>query len=1151
MRKVIIGLILVMVAVCTADITVTDIREQTVRPERDLAILLRKKFAQHNTDIANMGQQLGTGKVFYVDSNVTNAGTGNSVRGAVATLDEAVVLCEDNRGDIIYVMQGHAETFSTDASLDNDSVDLDVIGVTVIGLGTGTDRPTFTYADVDNEIVIAAANVTIRNLVFQPGVANVLHAIEIEADADGSIIENCEFLSGSTDAFEFVDAIEVTTAADDLIIRWNKATETTAGAATWLDIAAGVVDNLSMYGNEIYGDYSTAIVDGTDRIHTLHYYGYNTMTNLSSSDYAIKFNTTATGVIEFNTVFTDAEGTSIDPGSMSSFENYVATTQDVSGMITPVLDDGTTVLNATTVTSIAAAVDALSGIGMLSVCSNNAVTTTVIAAGLGGYTNDTFNEGWSLICIFDTGGTVGTLPSGEVRDVTDYASATGTFTTAAWTAALTTDDYVYLTPTHLIPKQYGKIIYCDDGGSNGEGTSWQTAKTTLAAAEAIASAGDTILVGENHNQAMAAAEVIDVAGVTVFGMGEGDSRPSFDYDSAATELTLNAAGITIKNIRLIPSTSETVAAVVIGASGLGCTIDNVAFEVGEQAGDEFIDGIVPNAAAEGLTVKNCTSWNTNATAGAQDSFINLEAVSLDDCTITDNIVFGTFSTAPIYSGAAVPVNVNIHRNTLSNLDTGDLCIELAASSTGFISHNTMYADTFGSVLQPGSASCIENYATNAINTSAHLVPAIDDEIAEIGPGRIFYVDSGTPGAGDGRSWGTAVATLDAGVDLCTVDDRGDTIYVAKGHTEAVTTAFADLDVGGITVIGLGNGKERPFFDYTGASGSMLINNDDIVVRNLWFHANVDSTLIAITVQAGSENVTIEDCVFTTESATDEFDVSIDHAAGNHRAIVRNCNFQMGGADAVSAVHFLDSDYAIIEDNITAGDYSTAVIHNETTAADHIVIRANELFNGTIGGGENEQPGIELFGTTSGMIINNNITCILTTPELAIVAANCYLFGNHYNSIEASNSEDIGLEVGKIYTRQMTSNFLAATDQMYTVAGGAIEIISLFGQITVVVAGTPGDMAIQIDATAGTAEYDAIFAPAVTITDGLLGDVIVFTDTIDSSTLTPTANKNAGQNLSWFCPAGEIELTLTSTGTGNVLWYMSFRPLEAGVTVTPQ
>ncbi len=736
MRKFIIGLILVMVFAATtfAEISVKSVREQTVRPARDLALLLRKSFAQHNLDIANMGQQLGTGKVFYVDSNVSTAGTGNSVRGAVATLDEAVVLCEDNRGDIIYVVQGHAETFSTADATDSDSVDLDVIGITVIGLGTGTDRPTFTYADVDNEIVIAALNVTIRNLVFSPGVANVVHAIEIEADADGSIIENCEFLSGSNDAFEFVDAIEVALAADDLIIRWNKATETTAGAVSWLDIAVGVVDNLSMYGNEIYGDYSTAIVNGTGRVHTIHYYGYNTMTNLSSGDYAILFNTTATGTIEFNTVFTDAEATSIDPGNMSNFENYVTTTTNVSGMITPVYDDGTTQLNATTVTAISSAVDALAGIGMIGLVeTNTGGTAEVISAALGGFGDDAFLEGWSLMCTFDTGGSVGTAPSGQIRDITDYTSTGGVFTVdTGFAASLTAGDFVLLTPTHLIPKDFGplrpKTIYCDDGGSGGEATNWQNAVTTFIAAVALANAGDTILIGENHNEnwTNAANPVLNVAGVSVIGMGEGDSRPLFDYDSNTTVvLTVDAAGCTLRNLRFRPGVTLIAIAVRVEDEALGLTIDNCAFEEGEAADEEFITCISVDALANGLVVKNCTAVNANATAGDSDNWLNLDEVAITDCSVIGNTVFGTFDEACVWWDSSVPINLLVKDNVLSNLTSGQMCIEGTGAATGMCVGNAMFSDTLGAVLDPGSLKCIENYAATAIDESGVLVPRPD------------------------------------------------------------------------------------------------------------------------------------------------------------------------------------------------------------------------------------------------------------------------------------------------------------------------------------------------------------------------------------------------------------------------------------------
>ena len=125
---------------------------------------------------------------------------------------------------------------------------------------------------------------------------------------------------------------------------------------------------------------------------------------------------------------------------------------------------------------------------------------------------------------------------------------------------------------------------------------------------------------------------------------------------------------------------------------------------------------------------------------------------------------------------------------------------------------------------------------------------------------------------------------------------------------------------------------------------------------------------------------------------------------------------------------------------------------------------------------------------------------------------------------------------------------AQTDQMFTVTGGCIEIVSLFGQCTTSMGTNPGDMTILLDA-ATSADYDRHFCTDVTINALAVGDVIRFTNAIDEGVLDLTANMGAGQTLSWFCSPGEIEQYTTSTGTGAIKWYLSYRALESGAKVT--
>jgi hypothetical protein len=153
----------------------------------------------------------GTGVWFYVDSGATGQANGTSWTDAVVTLDAAVALCTANRGDVIWVAQGHAENLTG-----ADGVDIDIPGVTAIGLGKGDLRPTFSYTNAAGEFVLGAAgdNSSIRNFRFIATVDSVVKAIDVEAACVGWSIIGCEFSAETTTTDEYDDVIMVGAAAD-------------------------------------------------------------------------------------------------------------------------------------------------------------------------------------------------------------------------------------------------------------------------------------------------------------------------------------------------------------------------------------------------------------------------------------------------------------------------------------------------------------------------------------------------------------------------------------------------------------------------------------------------------------------------------------------------------------------------------------------------------------------------------------------------------------------------------------------------------------------------------------------------------------------------------------------------------------------------
>ncbi len=214
------------------------------------------QWAQQVEAAAEIGQDLGTGSVFYVDSNVSTEGDGTSWTKAKDTLDEGVNLCTADRGDWILVAQGHNEDLAG-----ADGVDADVAGVTIKGIGNGTLTPTLDFDASGSEFVIGAANVTVINIRFRPGTNAVTAGIDIEAAGDGSKILGCDFGFAEASTDEFAAAIKIQAGADNGLIEGCYFNAGAQAAVQAILIASECIGQ-TINGNHAQGDYSTAVIVG-------------------------------------------------------------------------------------------------------------------------------------------------------------------------------------------------------------------------------------------------------------------------------------------------------------------------------------------------------------------------------------------------------------------------------------------------------------------------------------------------------------------------------------------------------------------------------------------------------------------------------------------------------------------------------------------------------------------------------------------------------------------------------------------------------------------------------------------------------------------------------------------------------------------------
>lgn len=191
-----------------------------------------------------------TGQVIFVNSNTGNStGDGTSLH-PFDTLENALNKSGLSSGDTIVLMEGHAETISGAAG-----AAIDVAGVSIIGMGVGNKRPTFSFSATASTITMTAANCSLKNVICKATIDAVVSAIVVSAAGCTIDIESQD----TSSAVEFAGVILTTSAADNITIK-HKHIGFTAGDAMVSTIVLIGVDGARL-DVDYYGKASTAFVE--------------------------------------------------------------------------------------------------------------------------------------------------------------------------------------------------------------------------------------------------------------------------------------------------------------------------------------------------------------------------------------------------------------------------------------------------------------------------------------------------------------------------------------------------------------------------------------------------------------------------------------------------------------------------------------------------------------------------------------------------------------------------------------------------------------------------------------------------------------------------------------------------------------------------
>lgn len=292
-------------------------------------------------------------------------------------------------------------------------------------------------------------------------------------------------------------------------------------------------------------------------------------------------------------------------------------------------------------------------------------------------------------------------------------------------------------------------------------------------------------------------------------------------------------------------------------------------------------------------------------------------------------------------------------------------------------------------------------ASIGLTSRRGFVTAMNTLMGQLGAlgrtGNVFFVSSTQSGAADDTNHGTdpnhACATINYTIGRCTASN-GDIVVVLPGHVESITAAASiALNVAGVSLIGVGNGRNRPTLTWTTAVGASIdITAANCRISNFVLLLNgVDAVTAGINIQAADCEIDGNEIVLA--DATYQATLGIlTTAAADRLHIHHNRIYGTIDAGCATAIRVVGGNDIHIEDNYIHGAFTTTLggVQNVTTACLRVKIANNTIVNSTA----SSTICITLVSTTTGSCTGNRLgilsgTAPVVGAALDVMGANYY------------------------------------------------------------------------------------------------------------------------------------------------------------------
>ena len=264
------------------------------------------------------------------------------------------------------------------------------------------------------------------------------------------------------------------------------------------------------------------------------------------------------------------------------------------------------------------------------------------------------------------------------------------------------------------------------GSATNDGLSIETALTTIDAAvgKCTANNGDVICVLPGHTETITGTDItVDVAGVSVIGVGKGSLMPQIKHNHADAEVSIAADNVIWQGIRHSADVTSVKVAIEIEDGIDYCTVRGCVFDVVATTTDEFLVSVRTNDASNFALIEDNFFDMGLGGAVAAISFTK----DTDGTIVRNNVAMGDYSTAVINGITTLSTKLLIEKNLLVNGDAANVGtepgIELVTGSSGVIRDNDIVCNvaTLALAIVADGVMMYRNYSTEVVAETGAVI----------------------------------------------------------------------------------------------------------------------------------------------------------------------------------------------------------------------------------------------------------------------------------------------------------------------------------------------------------------------------------------------------------------------------------------------